>query len=1231
MYKTTDDYKKNVYTCKQHELNIYIDGQKVNDSYILDFNPKYELIDNKIELGSTPMQEIELKLHKNAVFKTCKEIYVESGIFKGEIVPVGYFTTKEINDENEYTTRIVAYDYMDKFEFNFDGSKYIPCTTGVLLQKMCDEAGVELASKTFLNSDVLISVYDNTITARKFISMIAEQAGGFAHIGRDGKLYIKHIENTSYTNNYDEKTFIDIETSINSTASVFKIKGNENGLSNTIDLYIDAVEKSVYLVDLFRQIYVQLLNGNINISLPKELKNIVDYSLDDKGNLVAYIYDIYKNKLDFSMDISGTLLVDVNPDSRIIISRNKITIDLDNITLKESDYIYYNFNSQKWYLYQNTTSVEITNLTVLNSLNQLLNITLPKGNVEIYLDNEVSAISLNCTNYIEIPIELFKEFEFSKEVFECTRLYYEDGIRSFDYGKQTGNTIYINPDNMFIVDDGDNTSSQLQKVFNKVNGLKLRGFKGTSIIDIAIDIGDVVFIDGEPVLYQGTWEYQGRNTATISSMIQSKSKEESTSNKVSTDVKIRRIQSNINQIEGNITLLGEEVSEAKENISKLEIKSNQISSIVSEKLDLINSVGGSTPIKLENCIAGELQYLSIKGSAFKTGSNLYVHSENLKENFSYGYIDSSGTFYLDEYENNGVVIIPVEKNTNYYIEKIRGGVFRVALFSDTLEDARESTQFIKDCVQKGEKDYIEIKTSSKDKYLAINFWNSELDVETLNEIYTTLLIYSYNRTIDLNVKNPLNVLELEDETVFDEFIYDASVDIKKETKAKVIRNIGVDNEGNLYKLSEPTIERIETDDILIGTPTNILELDDIVYLKADYIILNDFTKFFTTTYEVMSAIEQLANQISLSVKYADLISSINIAIKNDEATIEVVTGGMEINTTYFYMSKDGKIKIKSSQKYYQYTDLDLNLIGAYISGKINLPKELLKIYDYNGDGVVNVTDMVAIKNVVEGIIESTKIINTNLNLDATTPDNVVNINCDYENLETKIGLFQIFSYLLKTSLLLIGEGYSEDVSENFYGIQLNGEKKNIKITDTDNIVGTEVNASKVDTYDVYAGNGNAKGKCMHSPDVDFGGNNHNYLCHYTGNALVFNIDPSSNADFNVGPFWINTGTSDMRLKHNESKIDDNLLKVIDKTKLIEFTFNNDDKDKKRIGVIAQDFLKLCKEYNVNIYDYDIVKYGIKFKDDKKSYLGIDYEQLQLLKIKCLENKIKKLEDKINTE
>ena len=46
-------------------------------------------------------------------------------------------------------------------------------------------------------------MYDNTVTAREYISYIAESAGGFACIGRDGKLYIRDI--------YQDETEIPLE------------------------------------------------------------------------------------------------------------------------------------------------------------------------------------------------------------------------------------------------------------------------------------------------------------------------------------------------------------------------------------------------------------------------------------------------------------------------------------------------------------------------------------------------------------------------------------------------------------------------------------------------------------------------------------------------------------------------------------------------------------------------------------------------------------------------------------------------------------------------------------------------------------------------------------------------------------------------------------------------------------------------------------------------------------
>ena len=109
-----------------------------------------------------------------------------------EIIPVGKFTIQSIEDD-EFKVKIKATDYMKKFEDNkYDGSNLIyPKTILEVLQDICTKIGVELGSTSFLNDDKQIAVYDNTVAARTYIGYIAEQAEGFAVIGRDGKLYIK--------------------------------------------------------------------------------------------------------------------------------------------------------------------------------------------------------------------------------------------------------------------------------------------------------------------------------------------------------------------------------------------------------------------------------------------------------------------------------------------------------------------------------------------------------------------------------------------------------------------------------------------------------------------------------------------------------------------------------------------------------------------------------------------------------------------------------------------------------------------------------------------------------------------------------------------------------------------------------------------------------------------------------------------------------------------------------
>lgn len=184
-----------------------------------------------------------------------------------------------------------------------------------------------------------------------------------------------------------------------------------------------------------------------------------------------------------------------------------------------------------------------------------------------------------CQDEIEIPIEMFGEYKWGEE-FKISKLSYEDGLRSFKFGDDTRNNLWINQENMYIVDE-----DQVQKIYNKIKDLTVNTFEGKVIIDPAIDIGDKIVINGKNVIYQGEMSLEGRFIAQISSKIQIKQKEETTVKKESQKVVNRRVQSRIDQAEGKIEQLVEETSENTQNIAKQEISINGIAQEVSKKVD----------------------------------------------------------------------------------------------------------------------------------------------------------------------------------------------------------------------------------------------------------------------------------------------------------------------------------------------------------------------------------------------------------------------------------------------------------------------------------------------------------------------------------------------------------------------------------------------------------------------------------------------------------------------
>lgn len=338
-----------------------------------------------------------------------------------EIVPIGYFTIQSVEDD-EFKVKIKATDYMKKFaDNNYDGSNLTyPATMLEVLEDICTKIGVELSTTSFLNSDKEIAVYDNEITSRTYLGYIAEQAGGFAVIGRDGKVHIKTFG-----------------------------------------------------------------------------ENITDFD-----------------------------------------------------------------------------------------------------------------------------INLFGDFKWGDK-FKVGKVSYEDGIQDYKFEDEIADTVYIDQNNMYIVD-----REQVENIYEQIKDFEVYTFEGETIIDPAYDVGDILVIDSKKVLYQGGIEYAGKFKANIKSTIQAKTEQESMQTKQSNSNKIKRVQSEINQIDGKITQLVQETSEHEEKITQAQQDINSFTQKVATKDELTEKVN-------------ELKH-TIEGIALETkktgGENIFYYSkeywEGEKENSS---------------------------------------------------------------------------------------------------------------------------------------------------------------------------------------------------------------------------------------------------------------------------------------------------------------------------------------------------------------------------------------------------------------------------------------------------------------------------------------------------------------------------------------------------------------------------------------------------------------------
>lgn len=202
MYKVSKQYLERIYSGgAKSKAKIKFNGVELKDAnrLIEKITIKRRILANgseRFSLDNFIATEIEMILH-NVSLDTIKEpVDISIGTLVGdtyEYVPIGIFKIEGSPTTDKDKTTLQLRDNAIKFDFNYNAQPVIDnnggsATLKQIFNNICELAEVETDVTSFNGEDLKFGIFDNTITARQYISYIAEQAGMMATIDRTGKL-----------------------------------------------------------------------------------------------------------------------------------------------------------------------------------------------------------------------------------------------------------------------------------------------------------------------------------------------------------------------------------------------------------------------------------------------------------------------------------------------------------------------------------------------------------------------------------------------------------------------------------------------------------------------------------------------------------------------------------------------------------------------------------------------------------------------------------------------------------------------------------------------------------------------------------------------------------------------------------------------------------------------------------------------------------------------------------
>ena len=192
-----------------------------------------------------------------------------------------------------------------------------------------------------------------------------------------------------------------------------------------------------------------------------------------------------------------------------------------------------------------------------------------------------------------------------------SKVVYDNGIVKYEAGDDTGNTLYVDTNNVFIV-----SQEQVTNIYNAIVGFEFYSVEtGNCPINKDVRAGDVItFVDGDneyPTIANIDLSYNGGWNGGYSLNINTERQEET--DLIGNNTKIRGIVSRLNRDEAKLEVIATQTDDNTEEIGNLQVGFDEVKTEVSKVTNLIKETQSNNNLIIEDASANDLKSLSIKG------------------------------------------------------------------------------------------------------------------------------------------------------------------------------------------------------------------------------------------------------------------------------------------------------------------------------------------------------------------------------------------------------------------------------------------------------------------------------------------------------------------------------------------------------------------------------------------------------------------------------------------